>query len=150
MSASNEPNFIRQLAEAAQAEQMNADSLYIALRDGGYLNKATLQRYRCKRGCALAVIYSVADTVYCATEDYKYSPGLNAARSVETARVKNTLDGNRHWPGHVFEVASLAEWGSEAGMDVACRHVFSTLNAQTVLDEVAGITPGHPKAPVLM
>lgn len=118
------------------------------LVSNGLLSRVTVLRYMCGRGCQLATVFRISGTTLCATRDYKYSPGMNEAQSVPTARVKNTLDGDRHWPSHVFDVEALAEWGVHAGMSINCRHYRGTLNAVDVLATVGDTAPGKPIAPI--
>lgn len=111
------------------------------------LNRVTLHRYQCARGCQIATVFRAGQTTLCAVRDYKYSPGLNAKQSVEAAREKNTLDGDRHWPSHVFDVDSIAEWGEGTGMSVTCRHFRGTLSGARVLRDIANASPGKPGRP---
>ncbi len=137
-------------AELLKRTEERADameSLYRALADQGLLSKVTLHRYQCKRGCQIATVFRAGSTTLCAVRDYKYSRGLNAAQSVASARAKNTLDGDRWWPSHVYDVEEIADWGPETGMQVACRHYRGLLAGGAVLDDVRGVTPGKPNKP---
>jgi hypothetical protein len=120
------------------------------LANAGLLSRVTLHRYMCKRGCQLATVFRVGGTTLCAVRDYKYSPGLNEARSVPTARAKNTLDGDRWWPSHVFDVDQLARWGDDAGMSMNCRHYRGTVTGRAVLEAVDGVKPGHQNKPTIL
>ena len=120
---------------------------YQQLRDAGLLSKVELHRYMCTRGCQLAIVFRAAGTNLCAVRDYKYSPGLNASQSVASARIKNTLDGERHWPSHVYDVDSLAEWGEGTGMSVVCRHYRGVLSGARVLADIGGVLPGRGGKP---
>lgn len=126
---------------------------YQALRDTNdsrgvpLLNRVTLHRYQCARGCQVATVFRAGQTTMCVVRDYKYSPGLNDTQSVESARAKNTLDGERHWPPHVFDVDSIAEWGEGTGMSVTCRHYRGVLSGARVLRDVADVSPGKPRKP---
>lgn len=127
------------------------DRAYQALENAGVLNKVTVHRYICrKRGCVIGTVIRVAGATICRTRDYKLSPGLNASSSVEDARRRNTLDGNRHWPGHTYDVAERAALGPKSGMDMNCRHVFKTILAVDILAAADGVVPGHPGAPTLL
>lgn len=139
-----------------QSADDSADALqraYQALRDTNdsrgvpLLNRVTLHRYQCTRGCQIATVFRAGQTTLCAVRDYKYSRGLNAAQSVQSAREKNTLDGDRHWPSHVFDVDSIAEWGEDTGMSITCRHFRGTLSGARVLRDVADASPGKPGRP---
>ena len=50
---------------------------------------------------------------------------------MESARARNTLDGERHWPGHTYDVDELAESGPDVGFDVICRHITATVMVPT-------------------
>lgn len=126
------------------------DELYRHLRDSDRLSKVTLHRYMCQKGCQIATVFSAGGLILCAVRDYKYSPGLNRKASVPAARERNTLDGNRHWPGHVYDVAELERFSvgdQKAGMALNCRHHRGTVLAEAVLRACEGIIPGKPGAP---
>lgn len=127
--------------------------LYIMLRNGNLLPQLTLHKYMCRRGCQIATVFRAAGLTLCWVRDYKFSPGLNEARSVETARVKNTIDGDRHWPGHVYDVAELNQFSvgkSRAGADMNCRHRRGIVFAEDILAAVEGVQPGYPRKPTLL
>lgn len=139
----------KQLTDQAEAR---ADALHHAwqtLENAGVLNHVVVHRYLCRhrRGHPLATVIRVSGVTVVRTRDYKFSPGLNAERSVETARAKNTLDGERHWPGPTLDVTDLAEWGPQAGVDMNCRHALRTVLAQDILAASADVRPGHPGKP---
>ncbi len=127
------------------------DRAYVALRDSGKLSKVTLHRYLCRaRSCMIATVFRLDRLTLCAVRDYTYSPGLNEAVSVPSARAKKTLDGDRHWPGHVYDVEELADFNAgdvKAGMDMNCRHQRGVVLPDDVLAKVAGVRPGHPGPP---
>ena len=117
-------------------------------RQPGRLARVTVHKYQCaSRGCQIARVVKIGGTVLCAVRDYKYSPGLNAENSVPEARRKNTLNGEDWWPGHVYDVESIAKWGDAAGMDMICRHFHGTIFAKDILAVIEGVIPGHPKGP---
>ncbi|MDO9397012.1 MAG: hypothetical protein Q7T71_10745 [Herbiconiux sp.] len=111
------------------------------------LSRVTVHKYQCVRGCQVARVVRIGSTVLCAVRDYKYSPGMNAERSVPEARRKNTLDGDKHWPGHVHDVNALAGWGDQAGLDMVCRHFHGMILASDILTQIQGVEPGHPRKP---
>ncbi len=135
--------------EASTTDRDSAiHNAYQQLDNAGLVSKVVVHRYRCRRrGCELATVIRVGDAVIARTRDNKLSPGLNLDRTVPAARIKNTLDGRRHWPGHTFDVAKLAEWGPAAGMGMECHHVLGTVLAVDVLATVDGVRPGHPGEP---
>lgn len=119
-----------------------------SFENAGVLNHVVVHRYLCRHhGHPLATVIRVSGVTVVRTRDYKFSPGLNAERSVEMARVKNTLDGERHWPGLTLDVTNLAEWGPQAGVDMNCRHALRTVLAQDILAACADARPGHPGKP---
>lgn len=122
-------------------------SLHTFLVAEKLLSKVTLHKYICRqKGCQIATVFRAAGLTLCAVRDNKLSPGLNEAVSVEAARAKNTLDGARHWPGHVYEVDRLAV-DPRGGMEMECRHRHGAVLASDVLAVARGISPGHPGAP---
>ena len=141
------------LLNSAEADADAIQRAYQALRDTNdtrgtpLINRVILHRYQCQRGCQIAVVFQAAGTVMCAVLDYKYSPGLNEAQSVASARAKNTLDGDRHWPSHVYDVTSLAEWGEGTGVSLACRHYRGLLSGAQILGDITGVAPGKPGKP---
>ena len=101
---------------------------YQRLANAGLVSKVTVHRYQCgKCSKVLSYRFRLGDTTIARTVDCKYSPGLNLRQSVAAARERNTLDGERHWPGHTYDVDKLANCGPQANFDVACRHVTATL-----------------------
>lgn len=154
--AMNEQDIDSWFAMLVGSAEDHADAIqraYQALRDTKdargvpLLNRVALHRYQCHRGCQIAIVFKAAGRVMCAVRDYKYSPGLNEKQSVESARSKNTIDGDRHWPSHVYDVTSLADWGDGTGMSLACRHYRGLLSGAQVLRDVAGVEPGSPRKP---
>lgn len=127
--------------------QAAIDELHRHLTEHGLLSKVTLHKYMCKRGCQIGTVFAAGDLVLCAVRDYKLSPGLNEAQSVPDARKKNTLDGARHWPSHVYDVEQLTRFGDMSGMDFNCRHRLGNVSAVSILARVEGVTPGRPSAP---
>ena len=147
---STEGDLTRWLAELyAKSDDRHAalDSAHQALVSAGLLSKVTTHRYMCRRGCQIATVFLLGDVVVCAVRDYKLSPGLNLSESVERGRARNSLDGDRHWAGHVYDVRDLAAFGSKGGMDMNCRHHHGTVLAADGLAVVDGVRPGHPGAP---
>jgi hypothetical protein len=140
-----------QLLDAAEDHSQAIHDAYQQLENAGLISKVTVRRYLCRKcGKPCATVIRVGDRTIARTRDYKYSPGFNRGRSVEAARAKNTLDGERHWPGHTYDVDQLAEWGRVAGFDVNCRHMTATLLAVDVLEATRGVAPGHPGRPIML
>jgi hypothetical protein len=141
--------FARILKES-DTHQDAIDTFYQSLRDQGLLSRVTMHRYQCKRGCQIAIVFGYRGLTLCAVRDYKYSPGMNKAQSVESARQKNTLDGDRHWPSHVYDVRRLDAFSAgeqKAGISMNCRHHTGTVLAADILAAVEGLRPGQKIPP---
>ena len=139
------------LLAAANADRDHSEVIHDAyqqLENAGLISKVTVHRYLCHRcGKPCATVIRLGDKTIARTRDYKFSPGLNIERSVEAARAGRTLDGNRHWPGHTYDVDELAKWG--LGFDVNCRHKSANVRAVEVLEITRGVAPGHPGKPTM-
>lgn len=141
------------LVSLAGDREAAMEQIYAHLKDSGLLPKVTMHRYMCKRGCQIATAFSAGGLILCAVSDYKLSPGLNWELSVEEARKRNTLDGEKHWPGHVHDVMQLNRFSTadnQAAMDMNCRHRRGPILAVDILSVCQGITPGKPGAPTLL
>jgi len=139
---------LRRYLETAEDSRLARERVYETLRDHpGWLANLTVHKYMCMRGCQLARAFRVGGLTLLAVRDYKYSPGLNLQLSVEAARDQNTLDGERHWPSHVYDMDELAQWGDEAGAAVVCRHYRGMLTGRRVLTDCGNATPGRPGKP---
>lgn len=136
-----------QLMKQLEDDAAARDALHTHLKETGLLARVTLHKYMCKRGCQIATVFRAGGLTLCAVRDYKFSPGLNERASVPSARERNTLDGDKHWPGHIHDVSHLAGWGPDAGMDMNCRHRRGTVLAVDVLAAVEGVEPGKPGVP---
>lgn len=130
----------------SRSEQLQ--SVHTALVSQGVLSRVTLRKYMCPRGCQIATAFKVGDLVLCAVRDYKLSPGLNIRDSVPSARTKRTLDGDRHWPSHVYDVSDLSTPSVGVGVPMNCRHVRGSRPAVQIMADVAGTTPGKPGMPI--
>ena len=141
-----------QALRAASADEAEAiHNAYQQIENAGLISKVTVHRYLCgRRGEPLAIVIRLGDKTIARARDYKYSPGLNRERSVESARARNTLDGNRHWPGHTYDVDELADCGPQVGFDVNCRHITATVRAVDILNITRGVVPGHPGKPTML
>ena len=125
---------------------------YKALKATRKLKSVQMDKYLCRgSGCTLAVVFQVPGRVVCWVPGYKNSSKLNDAVSVASARAKNTLDGDRQWPEHGYNVGDLAEFtggGMKAMIPVQCRHYRGTLDPQDVLTGAA--RPGQATRPKLL
>jgi hypothetical protein len=136
------------LEAKSENRQAALDSAYLWLTEAGALSKVTTHRYLCRlRGCPIATVFLVGDVVACAVRDYKLPPGVNLAESTHAGRERNTLDGKRWWPSHVYDVRHLADFGPTVGIGMNCRHRRGMVAAADVLAAVDGVRPGHPGAP---
>ncbi|MGG5260822.1 hypothetical protein [Phycicoccus avicenniae] len=127
------------------------DSAYQSLENAGVLNRVVVHRYICaRRGCKLATVIRVGGRLIARTGGYKLAPGTNLSSSVESARLKNTLDGERHWFGRTFDVLDLVEWEGAAGLPMNCRCRLRVVSAVDIVEEVGDTQQGHPGAPSLI
>lgn len=148
MSESSEvENLWNQLMSRAADHSQATHETYQALENAGLINRVVVHRYLCRKGHVLAEVIRVGSSTVARTRDYKLSPGMNLDRSVEAARARNTLDGDRHWPGDTFDVGDLATWGQQAGIDMNCRHALRTVLATDILAATRDVIPGHPGPP---
>lgn len=113
-----------------------------------WLRAAVLVEYRCpnKRGCLLLHAWRGDDSsTYFYIPSYKMSPARNARESVESARLKNTLDGDRVWRPKAGRLDGLEEWGDEIGLGLECDHLLPvTVTPAEILRDAATATRGKP------
>ncbi|MBD8012664.1 hypothetical protein H9633_10180 [Microbacterium sp. Re1] len=138
---------IARLLAESDDRALSLERTYTALRDMDLLSKTRVHRYMCKRGCQVAQAHKVGGIVMLVVRDYKYSAGMNSAESVPEARRKNTLDGDRHWPSHVYDMTEMATWGDDAAAHVVCRHFRGALTGSRVLADADGVIPGRDGKP---
>lgn len=148
MGLTEEVQTLADLIEHNHDRQEAIDAQYLILREGDQLNRYVLHRFMCAKGCQVATMFRYAGLTLCAVRDYKLSPGKNTAESVAEARRKNTLDGARHWPAHVYDVGELVKF--DAGMTMVCRHVSVTVNAGEALSIAETSRPGRPGKPSVL
>ena len=140
-----------QALRAASADEAEAiHNAYQQIENAGLIPKVTVHRYLCGRCGPLATVIRLGDKTIARTVDYKYSRGLNLRRSAAAARERNTLDGERHWPGHTYDVDALADWGPQVGFAVNCPHIRATVRAVDILNITRGVVPGHPGKPTML
>ncbi len=119
-----------------------------ALKATGRLRGVIQAEYRCRRGCHLGTVFAVPAGPMFYTPSYRLSPTRNDLTSVESARAKNTLDGNRTWKERGFDLTDLAEWEGSAAVDVQCNHVEPLrLDPRAVVSKLG--RPGSPSRGVL-
>lgn len=141
------------LVDSGQDRDQAAHDAYQRLENLGLINRVRVHFYICGRGSSgcgvLGTSISLGGRVLLRTAPYKMSRGLNTATSVEAARRKNTLDGDRFWPGYTFDVEWLGSFGPDAAITMYCRHQLSSVLASTVLEDAAGVPLGRPGKTVL-
>lgn len=142
--------FFAKLISESNSRTEAQERAYQHLMNTGLLSRVTLHRYICRRGCKVATVFAGLGTTLCAVTDYKYSPGMNRAQSVPSARAKNTLDGDRWWPSHVYDVEDLAAFGDDAGISFNCRHVRMHRAASQILADCKGAQPGRQNKPTIL
>jgi hypothetical protein len=149
-----EDEFTALWADLLRATSAHSDAVkaaYDKLESEGRVSKVVVHRFLCKRrSCTLATVIKTNRLVIARTRDYKLVAGVNAKRSVSAARREKTIDGDRHWPGHTFDVSDLATSGPLVGIPMNCRHIQKVLLATDIMLVVDGVEPGRPSAPTLL
>lgn len=140
-------DWMRQLFADTEDRDAAIQTAWQHVERAGLVSKVTVHRYICDRCGPLATVIRLGDDLIAYVRDYKLSPGMNRDKSVETARSRNTLDGKRHWPSHAYDLNTLATGGPQAGFDVVCRHIATTVRAVDAVRIADGIRPGHPGRP---
>lgn len=128
---------------------IDINELWLTAQRRGDLSKMRVARYLCDQGCTLADVIRIGDLVLAQTKDHKVRPRTNEHRSVAEARVKNTIDGERHWPGRVYDVEILGR-DPRGRFDANCRHGLHLINARELLTTIENVAPGHPGKPILL
>lgn len=136
--------FRQWVTEAANAPEAR-DLAYQQLENAGLINRVVVHRYIGVCGCPLATVIRVGGHLLCRTRDNKQSHGLNARSSVESARSKRTLDGDRHWPRMTIDVGEHDVPG--AFIEMHCRHHRRNVAASDIMAAAKDVLPGHPRAP---
>lgn len=137
-------------AKARGADHAQAlHETYQRFENANLISKVTVHRYHCgKCGKPCATVIRVGGRTLARTRDYKFSSGYNTRHSVESARAQRTLDGDRHWPGHTYDVDELA--ADEGLFEVNCRHMRKRVLAADVLTVSHDVTPGQPGKPTML
>lgn len=135
----------------SRARSAALSDLFQRFENADLIGRVVVHRYRCKK-CSklLATVIRGGDHLLIRTSDYKYGKGMNLERTVESARQKNTLNGDNHWPGHTFDVHEVAEWDSDGGVSVVCRHTNVVLHGKRIIEDVGDKRPGHAGAPTFL
>lgn len=141
--------FSRRLAGVGDESAAIADALQ-ALDNADVLGRVVVHRYICPKCGPVALVVKLGGRVLARTRDYKHSRGRNEATTAPAAREARTLDGDRHWPGHVFDVDDMARWGDALRLPLKCAHHDRTVTAAEVLALVADVRPGHPGRPTIL
>lgn len=135
---------------AAESRDEGLQEVHRTLKESGRLGLYLQRRYVCAECGVLCRVFRYAGVTFAATAPYKLGHRKNLAESVPEARQSNTLDGERHWPGHVYDVHQLAEWGDEAGATVTCRHINMMLTGSRILADIAGVRPGKQGPAIIL
>jgi len=141
--------WLAQALASADDARTALDDAYQHLVNLKLVNKVKVGEYRCHKGCTLVTVVRLGVRTLARTTPTKYGRDLNAQRSVETARAKNTLDGDHHWPSYTFDVDALAETPSN-GFEANCWHKLRTIKPADVLDLCANVLPGKPGKPSII
>ncbi len=136
------------LSAANHAEAVH--TAYQQLENAGLINRVTVHRYLCRKCGPRLTVIRIQRRILARSKDYRFGRGKNAAESVQAARDQHTLDGDRHWPGHTYDVQELARFDEHAGMTVVCRHRSTSIRAADVLAAVDGVRPGHAGKPTVL
>ena len=115
------------------AETLDTEALYIALT---HKNRATQHRrltYRCtSHKCLLLDVIDAGPLgIIVHRPRYKYSDTVNQKQSSDAGRKANTIDGNRRWKAHTFNIAqsglaaSLIDTDDIGDMSLSCDHVLN-------------------------
>lgn len=114
------------------------------------ISRVVVHKYICSRGCGvLGTVANIEGTILLRTRDYKPSPGLNRGRSVEAARIKNTLDGERHWPAYVIDL-ERDSGDPGANIEIVCSHGPKRIAYVHALEQSRKARPGKPGKPTLI
>lgn len=138
MATDDRDDFVRQLAEmfaAGKDRTALAESVYDALEAPGKLSSHRVLTYRCPRRCRLLEVIVTPQGLLLAFPRYKMSPTVNAERSSESGRAKNTEDGDRRWRRRAFFAESVGN------CPLNCDHVREVLELERIdADRAAGLT----------
>ncbi len=138
------------LGEAFERMEADADVIRAAYQalPREWLKAALLVEYRCpnKRGCLLLHAWrGDGGETFFHVPHYKMSPARNDEQSVESARRKHTLDGDRVWRPRAGVLDHLKDNGPNVGIGVQCDHLLPvTVSAADVLGDVTKATRGRP------
>lgn len=117
---------------------MNDDEVIAALNALSTRSKrkrATLI-YECTgRKCALLYVFTAHGRRFAHQPRYKLSAEVNQQETVEAARTRHTLDGNRHWKADTFPLSAAA-----GVLRLECDHCRAQLEVGTIEADVRGAT----------
>lgn len=108
-----------------------------------------LAEYRCGKRCLLLHIWSTPDGRNYYQPPYRLSPEVAEAETVESARLKRTLDGYRKWQdraGSFDELIDAAEGLTPGtiGLTLTCDHIREIISVESIATDVAPARPGVP------
>lgn len=118
------------------------------------LRQALLVEYRCpnKKGCLLLHAWRGSDPspTFFLIPKYKMSRERNARESVESARHKNTLDGDRVWRPRAGILDDMQGLGDSIGLGVQCDHLDPrTITPAEILADAQRATRGRPMTRII-
>lgn len=138
------------LLATTKSHQDGIEKAWIELERSGYMSRVVVHRYVCAGGCGvLGTVADIGGTILLRTRDYKPSPGLNRGRSVEAARKRNTLDGERHWPSYVIDLRRDSG-NPGANIEVVCKHGPKRIGYDHARARARAAWPGKPGKPTLL
>ena len=142
--------WLAQVLASADDARTALDDAYQQLVNLKLVNKVKVGEYRCYKGCTLVTVVRLGVRTLARTTPTKYGRDLNAQRSVETARAKNTIDGERHWPGMTVDVDAWASTDDGFLIQADCWHKLRTIKPGDVLALCANVRPGKPGKPSII
>ncbi len=99
-----------------------------AMKTSGTLAKRATLIYRCQtRSCPMLYVFVTAGERFVHQPRYKLSDEVNQTESVEAARAKHTVDGDRRWKADTFALAQAA-----GVLRLECDHCRAQLNVESI------------------
>ena len=75
---------------------------------------------------------------------YVLTPERNLALSTASGRTANTIDGFNHWRARAGLWDFYTGWGDSLGILLACRHVYVSVQASDIDQDILAGAPGSP------
>jgi len=133
-------NRLRDEQHAMETRERNIVSRYESA-GRSRIKRAALVEYLCRdaRGCLLLHCWQAPDGRFLYQPPFHFSPERNLAESTAIARTTRTLDGDRHWPSHGWNLDDL-----DGQLKLQCDYVHLVWNVSDVLADADDSTAGHP------